>query len=33
MVQKWKNIFASKAKFVLDGEKKATGEKSIDFMS
>jgi hypothetical protein len=33
MVQKWKNIFASKAKFLLDGEKKITGEKSIDFIS
>lgn len=25
MVQKWKNVFVSKAKFVLDKEKKVTG--------
>ena len=32
MVQKWNNIFASKAKFVLDKEKKITGLNSIDYI-
>ena len=32
MAQKWNNIFSSKAKFVLDKEKKVTGQTSIEFM-
>jgi len=32
MVQKWNNIFGSKAKFVLDKEKKITGNQSIEYL-
>ena len=32
MVQKWKTVLGSKAKFVINKEKKVTGNNSIEFL-